>query len=299
MDPTKTGALIRALRKERNMTQKDLAERLHITDRAVSKWERGLCAPDISLLEPLADILGISILELIQGERSSQPEAPGQAEAHTRQVLDYSKSQLAHKLRSARKRYLGLLAACLLGVGLLCGMLLWKSGVLFVMDRSVSPDGQTSVTVYRKAFDHGGFSDFSLKDAASLRITGSNGAKTYITYGDCTYGGLWWAPDSSKYVIALQYDDGTYLALSWLDRHSESNLNAYLSMGVEATELRKDRHVDETGFPEIKYQFLQWGLDSASMLIYYAFEDSGGGLHDGYFWYNCESGAVDAILELN
>ena len=42
MDPTKTGALIQALRKERNMTQKDLAERLHITDRAVSKWERGV-----------------------------------------------------------------------------------------------------------------------------------------------------------------------------------------------------------------------------------------------------------------
>ena len=64
MDPTKTGALIRALRKERNMAQKDLAERLHITDRAVSKWERGLCAPDISLLEPLAEALGVSILEL-------------------------------------------------------------------------------------------------------------------------------------------------------------------------------------------------------------------------------------------
>ena len=95
MDPTKTGALIRALRKERNMTQKDLAERLHITDRAVSKWERGLCAPDISLLEPLAETLGISILELIQGERGSRPEEPDQAEDHTRQVLDYSKSQLA------------------------------------------------------------------------------------------------------------------------------------------------------------------------------------------------------------
>lgn len=295
MDPTKTGALIRALRKERNMTQKDLAERLHITDRAVSKWERGLCAPDISLLEPLAETLGISILELIQGERGSRPEEPDQAEIHTRQVLDYSKSQLARKLRSARKRYLCLLAACLVGLGLL----LWRSGVLFVMDKKPAPDGQTRVTVYRKAFDHGGFSDFSLKDAVSLRITGSDGAKTYITYGNCAYRGLWWAPDSSKYVIALQYDSGTYLALSWLDRHAESNLNAYLSMGVEATELRKDRHVDETGFPEIEYQFLQWGLDSASMLIYYAFEDSAGGLHDGYFWYNCESGAVDAILELN
>ena len=64
MDPTKTGARIQALRKERNMTQKDLAERLHITDRAVSKWERGLCAPDISLLESLAETLGVSILEL-------------------------------------------------------------------------------------------------------------------------------------------------------------------------------------------------------------------------------------------
>ena len=64
MDPVKTGTLIRALRKERNMTQKDLAEHLHITDRAVSKWERGLCAPDISLLESLAETLGVSILEL-------------------------------------------------------------------------------------------------------------------------------------------------------------------------------------------------------------------------------------------
>ena len=64
MDPVKTGTLIRALRKERNMPQKDLAEHLHITDRAVSKWERGLCAPDISLLESLAETLGVSILEL-------------------------------------------------------------------------------------------------------------------------------------------------------------------------------------------------------------------------------------------
>lgn len=70
-------------------------------------------------------------------------------------------------------------------------------------------------------------------------------------------------------------------------------------MGVEMTELRKYGYVNETGFPETEYQFLQWGLDSVSMLIYYSLPDSGGALHDGYFWYNCESGAVDAILELN
>ena len=51
MDREKTGALIAAARKERGLTQKELAERLHISDRAVSKWERGVGFPDVSLLE--------------------------------------------------------------------------------------------------------------------------------------------------------------------------------------------------------------------------------------------------------
>ena len=64
MNKEQLGAFIAERRREEQMTQKDLAERLHITDRAVSKWERGLCAPDISLLESLAETLGVSILEL-------------------------------------------------------------------------------------------------------------------------------------------------------------------------------------------------------------------------------------------
>ena len=58
MDNQQTGRLIRELRTEQGMTQRELAQRLHVTDRAVSKWERGLCAPDLSLLEPLADAGG-------------------------------------------------------------------------------------------------------------------------------------------------------------------------------------------------------------------------------------------------
>ena len=59
MDNLKTGAFIKSCRKEKKMTQKELADRLHVTDRAVSKWERGLSAPDIALLEPLASVLGV------------------------------------------------------------------------------------------------------------------------------------------------------------------------------------------------------------------------------------------------
>ena len=68
MDRTKTGALIAAARKEQNMTQKELAAALHVSDRAVSKWERGAGFPDISLLEPLADTLGLGVLDLLRGE---------------------------------------------------------------------------------------------------------------------------------------------------------------------------------------------------------------------------------------
>ena len=70
-------------------------------------------------------------------------------------------------------------------------------------------------------------------------------------------------------------------------------------MGVETTELRKYGYSTPDGWPEIEYQFLQWGTDSVSMLVYYAFEDSVGEDHSGYFWYNCETGAVDGILEMD
>lgn len=57
MDARQTGQIIASLRKEKQLTQKELAERLHISSAAVSKWERGLNFPDLLLLEPLADIL--------------------------------------------------------------------------------------------------------------------------------------------------------------------------------------------------------------------------------------------------
>ena len=57
MDKAKTGALIAEAQKEKNLTQRELAAALHVSDRAISKWERGAGFPDISLLEPLADTL--------------------------------------------------------------------------------------------------------------------------------------------------------------------------------------------------------------------------------------------------
>ena len=67
-DKTTIGRRIAALRAEQNMTQAELAERLHLSDKAVSKWETTDSCPDINLLPALSDIFGVSIDYLVRGE---------------------------------------------------------------------------------------------------------------------------------------------------------------------------------------------------------------------------------------
>lgn len=69
MDVNKFGMFIAQCRKENNMTQAELALKIQVTDKAVSRWERGVGFPDINSLEPLAEALGISVLELMKSER--------------------------------------------------------------------------------------------------------------------------------------------------------------------------------------------------------------------------------------
>ncbi|MBO4604025.1 MAG: helix-turn-helix transcriptional regulator, partial [Clostridiales bacterium] len=68
MDRYVTGAVIKKLREKKNMTQEDLAAKLFVSSKAVSKWETGQGFPDISLIEPLAQALDISVIELLSGE---------------------------------------------------------------------------------------------------------------------------------------------------------------------------------------------------------------------------------------
>ena len=69
MDQIKIGRFIAERRKKANLTQMQLAEKLGITDKAISKWERGIAMPDTSIMLKLCDILGISVNELLSGEK--------------------------------------------------------------------------------------------------------------------------------------------------------------------------------------------------------------------------------------
>jgi transcriptional regulator with XRE-family HTH domain len=67
MDYNKVGKLILSLRKEKGMTQKQLADKMNISDKTISKWERGLGCPDVSLLSELSKILGVNIEKILLG----------------------------------------------------------------------------------------------------------------------------------------------------------------------------------------------------------------------------------------
>ena len=74
MTELQVGQTIAALRKTKGMTQKDLAQQLHVTDKAVSKWERGLNFPELSLMEPLAEALDTTVVHLLNLENASNHE---------------------------------------------------------------------------------------------------------------------------------------------------------------------------------------------------------------------------------
>lgn len=100
MEQKTIGSFIAALRKANGMTQKELAERLHISDKTVSRWECGESAPDLSLIPVIAEIFGVSCDELLRGERRSPADRAEQAETDAR----------SQKCEKQKKR---ILAACL------------------------------------------------------------------------------------------------------------------------------------------------------------------------------------------
>ena len=100
MDANKFGGFIQSLRKELGLTQAELADRLRVTDKAVSRWERGVGFPDISLLEPLARELGVTVTELMRAERIEQEAIPAKtAEEAVIRTVDLAQEQSRTRFR--------------------------------------------------------------------------------------------------------------------------------------------------------------------------------------------------------
>lgn len=94
MDTNATGRFIAELRKQKGYTQKELAEKLMVTDKAISRWETGKGLPDTSLLKPLGEILGVSVNELLSGRIIAEADMKDQTDKIILESLNYSKRML-------------------------------------------------------------------------------------------------------------------------------------------------------------------------------------------------------------
>lgn len=90
MDQEKIGKFILELRKDKKMTQQELADKIGVTDRAISKWENGRGMPDISLMKPLCEILDITLNELISGEKIDKKEYQKKSDENILKTIKYT-----------------------------------------------------------------------------------------------------------------------------------------------------------------------------------------------------------------
>ena len=120
MNKERLGNFISGERRNLGLTQRDLAAALHVTDKAVSKWERGLSYPDVTLLEPLAQELDLTVEELMACRRQAVAEQKG-AEETMRNLLDISRDSVRKERRRSWKR----IAAVLVLLAVTAAVVAW------------------------------------------------------------------------------------------------------------------------------------------------------------------------------
>jgi len=123
MDQIKIGSFIRELRKEKGLTQEELAEKLNVNRRSVSRWETGSNLPDLDILIEMSDFYGVELGELLAGERKSG-ERTGELKET---VLDLAKYSNEDKIKITRSMHLLFIA------GLFASLLYM---ILFITDRA-------------------------------------------------------------------------------------------------------------------------------------------------------------------
>lgn len=119
MEKKTLGTFLAALRRSSGMTQKQLAEKLNVSDKAISRWERDECAPDLSLIPVIAEIFGITADELLRGQRRNPEESPLPQEEKK------NEKQIRHLLNATHSRFQisSLIAGAIAAVGFIAAMI--------------------------------------------------------------------------------------------------------------------------------------------------------------------------------
>lgn len=217
MDLIKTGKIISEARKNKNMTQKQLASKLHISDKAISKWERGLGYPDISFLIPLSQILDISLYELLSGEK-------GEVEEILKNTIHYSNKEIQRKKKQMKKKSFTLIFIIIIFV-LLLG---YKLVNFIIYTPTFINDGD-----YKKIAN-----GFQIKDSITIENIKLNGSE-YIEFDNMKFKNIFEGYETNNQDGFLSYvltDDNNETKYFFSIGRTDTYLNIVLDEIKQLTE---------------------------------------------------------------
>ena len=270
MDLVKIGKYIAGKRKNLGLTQKQLAEKIGMSDKSVSKWERGICLPDVSLYFDLCSILGISINEFLAGEDIVHENIEKKSEENIISVVTDSKH------RQKRLKYI------------ICTLL-----ILFIFTTAV-----IATSLYR-AYRPMNFITPMAENSVEMQtvnlIAGPDGANAYqftttdkfarlkIYYSEYHQGKLlnkepveigfddMDSPKNGGIILVPDYDHAIIKLVVWTDDGSKSSVDLPLMEGVEGREYYIRSQVRIEGKPEILYDtedvLMAWVYDKDEIKI--------------------------------
>ena len=167
MNQEKIGKFILKLRREKNMTQQELADKIGVTDRAISKWENGRGLPDLSLMIPLCKELGITINELISGEQIEKKDYQSKLEENIFKTIDYTNRKFANK-----NKILKIVVGTIITIVLIIGLM------FFVYVNRGSAAGH-AYFAFKGAYGRGGISPWGAGIRNPARLCGNAGFLHY------------------------------------------------------------------------------------------------------------------------
>ena len=270
MDLVKIGKYIAGKRKNLGMTQKQLAEKIGMSDKSVSKWERGICLPDVSLYFDLCSILGISINEFLAGEDIVHENIEKKSEENIISVVTDSK----RKQKSLKYIICALLILSILTTAVIATFLYRAYKPM----NFITPMDENSVemqTVNLIAGPDGANAyQFTTTDKfARLKIYYSeyhqgkllNKEPIEIGFDDMD------SPKNGGIIIVPDYNHAVVKLVVWTDAGSKASINLPLMEGVEGREYYGRSQIRIEGEPEILYDmeevFLAWVYDKDEFKI--------------------------------